>query len=231
MRINKFLSSTGVASRRKSEELVRAGRVSLNGIAVTDLSTTVDPAKDIILLDGKQVESQKKQYFLLNKPWGYVSTNEDEHARKKVFDLMPDREGLFIVGRLDKDSEGLMILTNDGDFAQEFSHPKGNHEKEYIVDVCGKETGFSTKLDNAIKYFKCGIYIDGYKTRPADAKVISQSESKKASFKIVLREGRKRQIRRTFEKADLNVTALKRVRIDKFQLGNLESGEFKEITF
>lgn len=224
MRINAFLAKTGLGSRRKVESFVSEGRVLING-AKASLASQVEQS-DKVTLDGNELSISKKKYFLVYKPVGYTSTVSDEHAEKKVVDLV-DEPGLFPVGRLDKDSEGLMILTNDGDFAQKLTHPSYEHEKEYIVTVNLPQKTTSERLENAIKFFKCGIRIDDKKTHPASIKLIAQ-EMNSAVFRIILKEGLKRQIRRTFAKAGLDVIKLKRVRMASFLLGDLVDGESEE---
>lgn len=222
MRINAYLSKAGVASRRKSEEFVLAGRITINNKVAT-LTDQVDEDADDIRLDGKKLSLSQKKYFLVNKPVGYTSSSEDEHARLLVTDLVADKD-VFPVGRLDKDSEGLMILTNDGEFAQKLIHPRFSHEREYEVEVKLPYTLRTQKLENAIKFFKCGIRLEEKRTAPASIKLIKQ-ESGYATFKIILTQGLKRQIRRTFEKAGLRVTRLKRTRIASFELGDLATGK------
>lgn len=227
MRINKYLASCGLSSRRKSEELVTSRRVKVNGKTVTKLAFDVDPEKDEVSLDSKKVcPSQQHQYFLVNKPRGYTSTVSDPYAAKKITDLVKTDARLFPVGRLDRDSEGLIILTDDGDFAQKMIHPKFKHEKEYLVEVQGPNQQMESSLSQALKYFTCGVKMDNVRTRPAYAKVIAKSGNK-ATLEIILTEGRKRQIRRTMDRAKLTVTILKRIRIADYVLGDLKPGESK----
>lgn len=224
MRINAYLAKSGLSSRRKSEEYVKSGRVLINGKKAV-LSDRVENG-DIVAVDGKEVTLAQKLYYLLYKPVGYTSTVDDKFARLKVIDLI-DQKGLFPVGRLDKESEGLMILTNDGDFAQKLIHPSHSHEREYIVEVKLPFKDRTIKLENAIKFFKCGIKLDNVKTNPSQIKLIKQ-EGSVAVFNVILTQGIKRQIRRTFEKAGLSVKKLKRIRIASFELGDLEPGESKK---
>lgn len=227
MRINKYLASAGLGSRRKVEALVLSGAIFVNNKKVLNLATKVEDG-DLVTVNGQEVSIQKKRYFAVYKPVGYVSTVEDEHAAKKVVDLVAVK-GLYPVGRLDKESEGLIILTNDGDFAQETMHPSYEHEKEYLVDVAVQAEGHSEKLENAIKFFKCGIRIGPKRTAPAEIRLLSV-ENKTAKFNITLKQGLKRQIRQTFEKAGLSVKVLKRVRIGRVKLGDLAPGESIELT-
>ena len=223
MRINAFLAKSGLASRRKAEFFVTEGRVTINGKSAT-LTDHVEEC-DLVKLDGNPIILVEKKYYLVNKPVGYTSTVDDPHADKKVVDLIEEK-GLFPVGRLDKDSEGLMILTNDGEFAQKLIHPKFSHEREYIVEVRLPFKQRSEKLEFAIKFFKCGIRLDEKRTEPCEIKLLSQIGSV-ATFDIIMKEGMKRQIRRTFEKAHLEVINLKRIRIADYILGDLEPGESK----
>jgi len=224
MRINSYLAKAGLGSRRGVEELISSGDVQING-KVAKLSDKVEDS-DAVTYQEKKVTLKSKRYFLLYKPVGYISTSEDPHAQNKVVDLIPVN-GLFPVGRLDKDSEGLMMLTNDGDLALQLTHPRYAHEKEYLVKVKVPSKNKSVLLENAIKFFKCGVLLDGKKTQSAQIKLISQIANT-ATFNIILREGMKRQIRRTFEKAHLEVLSLKRIRISKYLLDNLKPGEYKE---
>lgn len=224
MRINAFLAKCGLGSRRKVEAFVTQGRVLIND-EKAELSSQVND-EDKVTFDGQDLSLAKKKYYLINKPVGYTSTVSDEHAEKTVVELV-DEPGLFPVGRLDKDSEGLMILTNDGVFAQRLIHPSNDHDKEYEVTVNLPQKLRSERLENAIKFFKCGIRLDDKKTQPAKIALISQI-SDVVTFKIILKEGLKRQIRRTFDKAGLEVLRLKRIRIADYMLGDLPEGESKE---
>ena len=226
MRINKFLASHGLGSRRGVEELVTAGKVLVDGEKMTNLGYDV-LLKDVVVVDGTELkQEEKKEYYLVYKPVGYTSTTEDEHAEKIVTELVKSDARLFPVGRLDKNSEGLMILTNDGDFAQKLQHPSNDHEKEYIVEVRSPKEEANEYLDAAMRFLTCGIKIGGYRCRPAKAKVIKK-EGKFATFQIILKEGRKRQIRETMERAKLSVVSLKRIRIANYVLGDLEPAESK----
>jgi 23S rRNA pseudouridine2605 synthase len=193
---------------------------------MTNLAYDVKP-QDVVVCDGQELKSEeKKEYYLLYKPVGYTSTTEDPHAEKIVTDLIKSDARLFPVGRLDKDSEGLIVLTNDGDFAQKLQHPSNEHEKEYIVEVAGRSEDMNAELDAALRFLTCGIKIGGYRCRPGKAKVIKK-EGNLATFNIVIKEGRKRQIRETIERAKLRVVSLKRIRIANYELVDLEVGESK----
>jgi pseudouridine synthase len=225
MRINKYLASCALGSRRKSEEIVKQGRVRVNGKITVNLATDITPEDEVFVDDKPVCPVAKKEYYLLYKPRGYTSTVSDPHADKKVTDLVDSPARLFPVGRLDRDSEGLIILTNDGDFAQTLSHPKYSHEKEYIVEVEGPTREMNEALANAVRYFSCGVKMDNIKTRSAKAKVVER-KGNHAIFNILLEEGRKRQIRRTMDRAKLTVVTLKRIRISDLTIGEMKPGDY-----
>lgn len=224
MRINKYLALCGLGSRRKVEDLVVERKIEVNGKVVVKLATEVSES-DVVCFKGKLLKPQSYVYYLVNKPVGYASTTKDPHSTKNVIDLVQRKEDIFPVGRLDKDSCGLIILTNNGEFAYEYSHPKNNHEKEYIVEAEGPKKDLNSALDRAVRLFKCGLIIDGYKTKPAAAKVISK-KANVATFNIVLKEGRKRQIRRTLDRAGFKVLSLMRTRIDRWNLDGIKDGQY-----
>jgi len=228
MRINKYLASCGLGSRRSVEKLILSGDISKNGRKIESLSEDVK-TEDKIEYKGKRVKPEAFSYYLVNKPVGYVSTVSDPHAQKQIVDLVPKEPKVFPVGRLDRESEGLIILTNDGDFAQELIHPKYDHEKEYEVEAEGPKDGFNLHLDRAIRLFKCGVKIGNIKTRPAQVNVVGKV-GRIVNFNIVLKEGRKRQIRITLDKAGFCVKKLKRLRIQNWVLGDLPVGKYKEFT-
>jgi pseudouridine synthase len=227
MRINKFLAKSGLGSRRKVEQLILSGKITVNGQITRDLATQIDP-KDSVFFDGRQIFCNPKiLYYALHKPVGYTSTVSDPHASKTVMDFIEKKAGFFPVGRLDRDSRGLIIITNDGDFAQKVSHPSSHHEKEYRVEVRLPEKDATHSLDRALRFFKCGVKLHNRKTLPAQIQLLAV-ERGYAIFKIILKEGKKRQIRRVFEKANLEVTDLLRTRIGQIELGDLQPGEFRE---
>lgn len=226
MRINQYLAKSGLGSRRKVEDLVLAGRVGVNGQKVTKLSERVD-ISDTVTLDGKALShSLKRRYLMINKPVGYTSTVSDPHAKKTVMDLVDDRTGLFPVGRLDRNSRGLMFLTDDGDFALRITHPRYGCEKEYLVTANLPKKNKSDHVEKVMRFFKCGMRFGESKTLPAEIKLIGV-EGDRARFSIVLKEGRKRQIRRMFERAGMEVVDLLRTRIGAYEIGDLGSGESK----
>ncbi len=222
-RLQKVMAHAGVASRRKSEEIIAAGRVKVNGKTVTEMGTKVDPQKDVIEVDGKKISKEKKVYYKLYKPTNYVTTVDDPQGRDTILDLIGDiNQRIYPVGRLDMDSSGLLILTNDGDLTYKITHPSHELEKEYEVVVNGK-------LDsNSLKKFKQGIRLEEGKTSPAKIYRINE-DSKNTTYKVIIHEGMNRQIRRMFEKLGHNVVSLKRVRIGNITLGSLRLTEYKPI--
>ncbi len=213
MRLQKYLSSAGFCSRRKGEEYIRDGLVKVNGIIVTELGTKVDPQNDRIEVNETLVkEGQKKVYIALNKPREYV-TSCDHPGEKIVLDLVDIPERIYPVGRLDKDSTGLLLLTNDGRLHHRLSHPSFDHEKEYQVIVASHIT------DGALRSLEKGMPMMGTKTRPAKIKRLSSKR-----FRIVLKEGRNRQIRRMVGKVGGRVIGLKRIRISNIKLSKLSEG-------
>ncbi len=216
MRLQKYLSSAGFCSRRKGEEYIRDGLVKVNGIIVTELGTKVDPQNDRIEVNETLVkEGQKKVYIALNKPREYV-TSCDHPGEKIVLDLVDIPERIYPVGRLDKDSTGLLLLTNDGRLHHRLSHPSFDHEKEYEVAVASHIT------DGALRSLEKGMPMMGTKTRPAKIKRLSSKR-----FKIILKEGRNRQIRRMVGKVGGRVIGLKRIRISNIKLGKLSEGSWR----
>lgn len=224
MRINKYLASLGVASRRKVDALIGAGKVRVNGRAAK-LGEKVDPARDRVTVDGKEVGPKvDRVYFAVNKPKGVISTAADTHGRRTVVSLVRTKERLFPIGRLDAESEGLMILTNDGELMQRLTHPKYHVPKVYEVVVLGSIT------DEKIGRVRSGMRLrNGEVTAPAKVKVESQSEHKTILI-VELSEGKNRQIRRMCEALHLHLLNLKRIAIGTVLLGDLASGQLREIT-
>ena len=222
-RIQKILSNRGVASRRKAEQMILDGRVSCNGL-VCNLGDSADPEKDVILLDGKQLPSmQEHVYIMLNKPRGYVTTLSDEKGRKNAAQLVADcKTRVYPVGRLDMDSEGLLLFTNDGDFANALMHPKHMVNKTYRVTV----NGFS--FEN-LERLKQPVELDGYLIKAPAVHCISQ-ENGRACLEITIHEGRNRQIRRMCQMADMQVVKLVRIREGNLELGALKIGKWRYLT-
>ena len=219
VRLQKYLASKGVASRRKCEEFISDGLVKVNGEVLTKLGTKIDPDKDIIEINEEKISNIKADYIyiLLNKPKGYItSLKQNDSTSPLVTDLLNITERVYPVGRLDKDSSGLLLLTNDGDFAYKLMHPSFEKEKEYIVTT--EETVTKRMIDR----FEKGVIIDGYKTKGA---IVKRIELTKIS--IVIKEGRNRQIRKMLSKVGNSVLNLKRVRINNLRLGGLKEGEYR----
>lgn len=222
-RLQKILSSRGVASRRAGEEMIKAGRVRVNG-AVAALGDSADSETDEILLDGKMLPSpQENVYMILNKPRGYVTTLSDEKGRQNVAELVADcGTRVYPVGRLDMDSEGLLLLTNDGEFANLLMHPKHEVNKTYEVWVKGYHEGATVLLSRSIE-------LDGYRIKKPNVKLIRENGSK-AKYLVTIHEGRNRQIRRMCEAAGMTVTRLRRISEGKLKLGDLPLGKWRYLT-
>ncbi|MEJ2282928.1 MAG: pseudouridine synthase [Desulfobacterales bacterium] len=219
MRLQKFLSSAGVCSRRKGEELIGAGKVAVNGKTIFVLGTKIDPEQDQVEVEGKVIKpSQALIYIALNKPVDYV-TSCSHPGEKVVVDLVDIAERIYPVGRLDKDSTGLLLLTNDGRIHHRLSHPSFDHEKEYDVTVARPIS------DGALKKMRDGLPLMGTRTRPAR---ISRLSARR--FRIVLQEGKNRQIRRMVRKVGNEVTRLQRKRFAGIKLGNLAPGKWRYLT-
>ena len=221
-RLQKILSERGVASRRASEEMIKAGRITVNG-RVAALGDSADPETDEILLDGQVLPSrQKAVYILLNKPRGYVTTLSDEKGRKTVAELVDCGLRVYPVGRLDMDSEGLLLLTSDGEFANAMMHPKHEVNKTYEVWVTGYHEAATALLSRSIT-------MDGYTIRKPEVKLL-WADGKKAKFAVTIHEGRNRQVRRMCEAAGMTVTRLRRVSEGALQLGDLPLGRWRYLT-
>ncbi len=219
MRLQKFLARAGICSRREGERYIAAGRVRVNDEIISEPGTSVDPENDRVMVDDRPVSlTEKPVYIMLNKPRGYISSCR-QAGEAVVLDLVDVTERVYPVGRLDKDSTGLLLLTNDGRIHHRLAHPSFDHEKEYVVSV--KRNISDEALDKMAK----GIVIDGKTTRPA----IVRRKSEK-SFVIILLEGRKRQIRRMVETLGNEVTDLHRVRLASIELKGLPSGQWRYLT-
>jgi len=224
MRLQKFLAKAGIASRRKCECLIKNGQVLVNGERFA-LGQGIDPEQDIVTYNGKQVLTDRYSYFALNKPQGYLSTVSDPSHRRTIMDLIKVPGRLYPVGRLDKDSEGLMLLTNDGDLAYSLTHPKFKVEKTYEVTVDGEPTA------HALRKLQNGILLEDGKTAPCRARVIKSYEGKScAKIEIKIYEGRKREIRRMMRAIGHDVIRLRRIAIGPLLLGDLPSGKFRPLS-
>lgn len=232
-RLNKFLSESGICSRRKADEHILAGKVSVNKKTVTELGVKVDPEKDeVMFLDQKVSRPTVFVYYAINKPRGVISTASDEKGRETVLELVPKEIRVYPVGRLDKESEGLLLLTNDGELANTLTHPKFEHEKEYIIRVRSQRTKNLSKDEIVYiqKRLVGGISIDGKMMKMHSAE-IEQLTPNNCQINATLRTGFYRQIRRMCDKMGFEVVKLVRIRIGKLKLADLglDSGEYKEI--
>lgn len=218
-RLQKYLARTGAASRRKCEELIAAGRVMVNGEIVTEMGTTVGPG-DVVLLDGEPVEPEPLEYYLLNKPAGVVCTVSDPEGRRTVVDFIPSRARIFPVGRLDKDTTGLIILTNDGKFAHRLMHPRYEVDKVYRAEVRGK-------IDEArLERLRRGIRLEDALTAPAGVCLLAAREDA-SELELTIHEGRKRQVRRMLEAVGRPVIRLHRCRYAMLDDRRLGIGRFR----
>lgn len=224
VRLQKFMSECGVASRRKSEELIESGKVRVNG-AVASLGDKINPKKDTVTVNGKKLVKQKEhKYIMLHKPRGFITTMSDEMERKCVAQLISDiPQRVYPVGRLDRESEGLLLFTNDGEFANALTHPKKHVSKTYRVTV---RPGITEEQLAAITE---GIIIDDRKTAPAEVRVVTKEENR-VVLEIILYEGRNRQIRKMCEQLNLEVARLKRTAIGSVKLGMLKQGDWRNLT-
>ena len=223
-RLQKLLSQAGIASRRAAEDLIRAGRVQVNGTTVRELGTKADPVRDRITIDGKAVRPRRLRYLAFHKPVGMVCTMDDPEGRPSIGEVVRDlREHVFPVGRLDWESSGLVLLTNDGDLAQRLTHPRYGVEKVYRVKVRGQPD------DEAIARLRRGVRLQDGSTRPAEVS-IERRLDRKMRLRIAVREGRNRLIRRMCEAIDAPVDKLSRESIGPLRLGSLRAGEVRELT-
>lgn len=220
-RIQKVIANAGVTSRRKAEKLIEEGRVKVNGKTVRELGTKVSPHKDTVEVDGIPVDKEEPVYYLFYKPKQVISAVEDDKGRKVVTDFFEEVEQrIFPVGRLDYDTSGLLLLTNDGDFANLMMHPKNKINKTYIAKVEGKPD------KEALKQLKSGVKIDGKKTAPAKVRIKSASRKTNSSIvELTIYEGRNQQVRKMFDAVGHPVKKLKREQYGYLTLGNLQPGE------
>lgn len=224
VRLQKFLADAGIASRRASEQFILEGRVEVNGQPVRILGTKVDPLHDKVSVDGKPVRAKWKLYVALNKPKGCVCSRKDEFERPTIYDLLPKEWGnLFSVGRLDYDTEGLIFLSNDGQFALRLTHPRYEVNKKYLVTVEGRvEQDMLAKLVH-------GVFHDGEKLQARKARLVSASKSQSVA-ELELTEGKNREVRRMFESQGASVMRLQRIQIGKIKLGELKPGKWRTLT-
>lgn len=225
MRINKYIAHAGVASRRNAEELIKNGHVTINGTVVDNLVTQVK-ASDRVEIDGSPIYNEEKVYYLLNKPRGVISSVSDEKGRKTVVDLLPEvRERIYPVGRLDWDTSGLLILTNDGDFTDKMIHPRNEIDKVYLARV----KGIATKEN--LRPLTRGVMVDGRKTKPAHYHIVKVDKEKNRSVvELTIHEGRNHQVKKMFEEVGLLVDKLSRIRFGTLDLAGLRPGEFRKLS-
>ena len=222
-RLQKVLAAAGVDSRRKCEELILDGAVRVNRKVVDKLPAFVDPEKDIITVNGRKIHAAQKVYFLLNKPKGVICTNRDPHGRKKAIDLVSARERIFCVGRLDADTTGIIILTNDSELANRLAHPRYGLAKTYVVRVKGEIAG------ERLEKLKRGIWLAEGKTGRASVKILKRGH-KESLIEVTIRQGLNRQVRRMLAKVGLPVRTLTRTRIGKLSSRGLGVGNFRALT-
>lgn len=227
MRLQKYMAQCGVASRRKAEIMIQDGRVSVNGETVLTPGFSVEPEKDRIVVDGRQISSDQKVYILLNKPKGYVCTVEDRHAEKTVFELISVKERIHTVGRLDKDTEGMLLLTNDGALTFHLTHPSHELDKTYIGLVKGIPE--EDELNRLRKGIRIKDETKTYCTSPAKVEMLKKFQST-ARLKIVIHEGKKRQIRKMCESIGHPIIHLRRDAIGDLKLEGLRIGEWRYLT-
>lgn len=227
IRLQKIISQAGVASRRAAEKLIEEGRVTVNGETVREMGTKADPTRDDIRVDGRRIKSaERSRYILLNKPAGYVTTRSDPQRRRTVIDLLHGvKEYVYPVGRLDYDTQGILLLTNDGDLAAKLTHPRHEVDRTYEAYVSGMPD------DEAIERLRRGIPLDGRRTRPADVVLVNKGRRVGAGVLIItIREGRNRQVRRMFEAVGHPVQSLRRIRFGPLGDSGLKPGEWRDLS-
>ena len=222
-RLQKVLAAAGVDSRRKCEELILDGAVRVNRKVVDELPAFVDPEKDVITVNGRKIRAAQKVYFILNKPKGVICTNSDPQGRKKAIDLVHTRERIFCVGRLDADTTGLIILTNDSELANRLTHPRYRMSKTYVVKIKAEVGGVQ------VEKLKKGIWLADGKTGRASVKIL-QRRVKESLIEITIRQGLNRQVRRMLAKVGLPVKSLKRARVGKLTTRGIGVGKFRTLT-
>lgn len=224
VRLQKFLADAGIASRRASEQIILAGRVTVNGRTVEELGTRVDPEHDRVSVDGKPLRAKRKIYLALNKPRGLVCSKHDEHQRPTIYELLPREWGhLNSVGRLDFNSEGLLFLTNDGEFSLRLTHPRYGVRKKYVATIDGRVE--PEVLERCVS----GLYHEGERLKAEKARLVSATPSRSV-VELELAEGKYREVRRLFEAQARTVKRLQRVQIGKIKLGELRPGKWRTLT-
>jgi len=224
-RLQKVLAAHGVASRRKCEELILAGRVRVNGQTITELGLKADPNKDLIEVDGKRIMGESLRYVLFHKPKGVITSVTDPQGRKVVTDFIKVKERIYPVGRLDFDTSGLLLMTNDGDLANKIAHPRFEIDKVYVATV----RGFPG--EKALDTLRKGVMLEDGITQPAKVKLCSMDEKKGQSIvQLTIHEGRNRQVRRMCQAVGHPVIQLKRIQLGFLTLGKLQAGQYRELT-
>lgn len=224
MRLQKYLADAGVASRRAGEAMISAGQVAVNGVTVVRLGTQVDPGQDRVTVDGRPIRPRRRLYVALNKPRGYLCTRRDPHGRRTVGQLLPEEwSNLYPVGRLDQDTEGLLFLTNDGEFCLRLTHPRYGVSKTYLAEVEGRVTGAMTA--SLIR----GVSDGSDRLKAETARVLESSQTR-SLVRLTLREGKYREVRRLFSALGIEVTALRREQIGPIKLGELPAGRWRVLT-
>ena len=223
-RLQKVIAQSGIASRRKAEQMILEGLVKVNGEVVTELGTKVKDS-DEVMVNNKPIIKETKEYYLLNKPRGVVTTTSDDKNRKTVVDLISTSARIYPVGRLDYDTTGVIILTNDGEFANIIMHPKSNIDKVYVAKLNGIIKG------EQILRLKDGVDLDGQMVKPSRVKLKKvDSEKNTSTVEIIIHEGKNHQVKRMFESVGILVDKLKRIRVGIFELNDLASGEYRKLT-
>lgn len=221
IRLNKYIAECGVCSRRSADTLIKNGKVYVNRKKVVDLGTKIDETNDEVTINNEKIKKEEKLvYLMLNKPKGYVTTSKEQFNRKSVMDLINLNLRVYPIGRLDMYTEGLLLLTNDGEFANCMMHPKNKVKKTYIVKVSGNIT------DDKIERLKKGVDIGGYITKPAQIR----KKQNKDEIEIIISEGKNRQVRKMCDAVGLKILNLKRIKIGNVNLGNLKKGDFRFLT-
>lgn len=223
MRINKYLAGCGITGRRGADKLVAEGKVKVNGKTITEMGFSIDEFNDSVTVDGKKVKYKRRDYYImLHKPKGYVCTAKDEFGRKTVFDLIDIKTRLFTIGRLDYDTEGLLLLTTNGDVAQKITHPSSEITKTYVVKIEGEIT------ESELQKLRSGVFIDGIKTAPAKAKLL-EADEKMSKIELVITEGKNRQVRKMLESIGKIIIFLKRTAEGDIRLGGLSRGKYRHL--
>lgn len=223
-RLQKYMARCGVASRRKCEEIIKSGKVKVNGVVTTELGSKINDNNDIVEVYGKRIYlEENKIYIMLNKPEGYITSNNDEKNRKTILDLVKVNERIYSIGRLDYDTSGLLLLTNDGDIYNKVIHPRKEIDKTYVAVVKGLFT------PKEMEKFKNGVDIGGYITANANIRLLEKKE-KECTVEIKIHEGKNRQVRRMCSALGHEVKKLKRISIGNLKLKNLKKGQWRYLT-